>query len=141
MNTQNLTPFHLAFNVTDLETARAFYGGVLGCQEGRSTQSWVDFSFFGHQISLHLGEPFPTRATGKVGEHMVPMPHFGVVLHQADWEKLATSLCGAQQEFIIAPTTRFKGEVGEQSTMFFLDPFGNPIEIKGIANMQAVFAA
>jgi uncharacterized protein len=134
-----LTPFHLAFNVTDLDQARAFYGDVLGCIEGRSTDTWVDFSFFGHQISLHLGEPFVTKATGKVGQHMVPMPHFGVVLVQEDWRALADRLEAASQEFVIAPTVRFSGEAGEQSTMFFFDPFGNPIEIKGFATMEAVF--
>jgi uncharacterized protein len=136
-----LTPFHLAFNVTDLDDARAFYGQKLGCVEGRSTDTWVDFSFFGHQISLHLGEPFVTKATGKVGEHMVPMPHFGVVLMQKDWDSLAARLQSANQAFVIAPTTRFEGQAGEQSTMFFLDPFGNPIEIKGIRDIEAIFAA
>lgn len=136
-----LTPFHLAFNVTDLDEARAFYGNVLGCLEGRSTDTWVDFSFFGHQISLHLGEPFVTKATGKVGQHMVPMPHFGVVLVQEDWRALADRLEAAGQEFVIAPTVRFAGEAGEQSTMFFIDPFGNPIEIKGMKDMAAVFAS
>ena len=89
------TPFHFAFNVTDLAAARAFYGGVLGCIEGRSTQSWVDFDFFGHQISLHVGTPFATAATGKVGAHMVAMPHFGVVLQLADWRALADRLLRA----------------------------------------------
>lgn len=136
-----LTPFHLAFNVTDLDAARAFYGAKLGCREGRSTQTWVDFSFFGHQISLHLGEPFATKATGKVGQHMVPMPHFGVVLVQAEWQALANRLEAAGQDFVIAPTVRFEGEAGEQSTMFFIDPFGNPIEVKGLRNLEAVFAS
>jgi uncharacterized protein len=136
-----LTPFHLAFNVTDLDQARAFYGTKLGCIEGRSTDTWVDFSFFGHQISLHLGEPFVTKATGKVGQHMVPMPHFGVVLVQEDWRALADRLEAANQEFVIAPTVRFAGEAGEQSTMFFIDPFGNPIEIKGLKDLAAVFAS
>jgi uncharacterized protein len=136
-----LTPFHLAFNVTDLAVARAFYGCTLGCAEGRSTDTWVDFSFFGHQISLHLGEPFATKATGKVGEHLVPMPHFGVVLELAAWQALATRLENAKQEFVIEPSVRFQGEMGEQWTMFFVDPFGNPIEIKGFRDMSAVYAA
>jgi uncharacterized protein len=136
-----LTPFHLAFNVTNLDQARTFYGGALGCVEGRSTDTWVDFSFFGHQISLHLGEPFVTKTTGKVGEHMVPMPHFGVVLVQEDWQALADRLEAAGQEFVIAPTVRFAGQAGEQSTMFFIDPFGNPIEIKGLKDLAAVFAS
>jgi uncharacterized protein len=134
-----LTPFHLAFNVTDLAIARAFYGTTLGCKEGRSTDTWVDFSFFGHQISLHLGEPFATKATGKVGEHRVPMPHFGVVLLKPDWQALADRLTAADLEFVIPPTVRWPGEPGEQMTMFFIDPFGNPIEIKGFATMEAVF--
>lgn len=135
------TPFHLAYNVTDLEAARAFYGDVLGCVEGRSTDTWVDFNFFGHQISLHLGQPFETRATGQVGDHMVPMPHLGVVLHMPDWQALAQRLEASTLDFVIAPTIRFKGAPGEQATMFFYDPSGNPIEIKGFSDMNAVFAS
>lgn len=133
--------FHLAYNVTDLDETRRFYGGLLGCKEGRSAPSWVDFDFFGHQISLHLGEPFATAATGKVGEHMVPMPHLGVILQRDDWQALASRLEDAGVDFIIAPTTRFKGEPGEQNTMFFRDPFGNPIEIKGFADLGTVYAS
>ena len=136
------TPFHLAYNVRDLDAARAFYGGTLGCREGRSTATWIDFDFFGHQISLHLGEPFATRATGRVGDHMVPMPHLGVVLGMADWSTLAERLEGSVDiDFVIAPTVRFRGESGEQATMFFRDPSGNPIEVKGFAAMDKVFAA
>ncbi|MCX2725459.1 VOC family protein [Roseibium salinum] len=133
--------FHLAYHVTDLDEARAFYGGLLGCREGRSTQTWVDFNFFGHQISLHLGEPFKTTNTGKVGEHMVPMPHLGVVLDMPAWKALAEKLTAANLDFVLAPTIRFQGEPGEQSTMFFKDPSGNPIEIKGFADEAGVFAA
>lgn len=136
-----LTPFHFAFHVTDLDEARSFYGGVMGCKEGRSTDTWVDFDFFGHQISLHLGTPFANAATGKVGDHLVPMPHFGVVLRLEDWTTLAGRLEAAQTDFIIAPSVRFKGEPGEQWTMFFRDPSGNPVEVKGFADMNAVFAA
>jgi extradiol dioxygenase family protein len=136
-----LTPFHLAYNVRDLDQARAFYGQVLGCAEGRSTDTWVDFSFFGHQISLHLGEPFASARTGSVGEHKVPMPHLGVVLHLPDWHALAKRLTAAGTEFLIEPTVRFEGEPGEQWTMFFFDPSGNPIEIKGFADMDHVFAS
>ncbi len=135
-----LTPFHLAYNVRDLDQTRAFYGDVLGCTEGRSTETWVDYSFFGHQISLHLGEPFATAATGKVGEHMVPMPHLGVVLQMDDWKALAERLKGAEVDFVIEPSLRFEGEPGEQATMFFRDPSGNPIEVKGFADMDRVFA-
>ena len=134
------TRFHLAYHVSDLDEARAFYGGVLGCEEGRSTESWVDFDFFGHQISLHLGEPFKTGNTGKVGEHMVPMPHLGLVMHQDDWRALADRLEAAGTEFILAPQTRFSGEPGEQSTMFFTDPSGNPIEVKGFRDWDGIFA-
>jgi len=132
--------FHLAYNVTDLDKTRAFYGDLLGCVEGRSTETWVDFNFFGHQLSLHLGTPFETRATGKVGEHMVLMPHLGVVLDMAQWQELADRLTKAGVDFTIPPTLRFTGEPGEQSTMFFTDPSGNPIEVKGFKDMSGVFA-
>ncbi|MFP4274843.1 MAG: VOC family protein [Paracoccaceae bacterium] len=134
-------PFHLAFNIRDLDEARAFYGDVLGAQEGRSTETWVDFDFFGHQLSLHLGDPFETRATGRVGEHMVPMPHFGVVLELEDWRAMAARLEAAGIDFVIPPSVRFEGEPGEQWTMFFRDPSGNPIEVKGFRDMAGVFAA
>ncbi|MEP4767277.1 MAG: VOC family protein [Roseibium sp.] len=133
--------FHLAYHVTNLDEARAFYGDLLGCKEGRSTKTWVDFNFFGHQISLHLGKPFETTKTGKVGEHMVPMPHLGVVLDMSTWKKLADRLTKEGMDFVLAPTIRFEGETGEQSTMFFYDPSGNPIEIKGFASETGVFAA
>jgi uncharacterized protein len=130
--------FHFACHVHDLDAARAFYGGVLGCREGRSTETWVDFDFFGHQISLHLGEPFATTDTGHVGEHLVPMPHFGLVLHADDWQALAQRLRGAGMAFVIEPQLRFAGQPGEQWTMFFRDPSGNPIEIKGFADLSRV---
>ena len=132
-------PFHLAINVTDLDAARAFYGGLLGGTEGRSTATWVDFDFFGHQLSLHLGEPLATAPTGKVGDHMVPMPHFGVVLPLSEWQRVAGRLSAAEVDFVIPPSVRFKGEPGEQWTMFFRDPSGNPIEVKGFGDMGAVF--
>ncbi len=133
--------FHFAFNVTDLNIARQFYGEVLGCQEGRSTDTWVDFDFYDHQISLHLGEPFPTAATGHVGEHLVPMPHFGLILQLADWQAMAERLQAAGVRFVIEPHLRFAGEPGEQWTMFFLDPFGNPMEVKGFADLTTVYAS
>jgi extradiol dioxygenase family protein len=133
--------FHLACNVTDLDATRRFYGDLLGCKEGRGTDSWVDFDFFGHQLSFHLGEPFATSATGKVGEHMVPMPHFGVILDMGRWKELAATLTNAGIDFIIPPSNRFAGEPGEQSTMFFRDPSGNPIEVKGFADMSGVYAS
>lgn len=132
--------FHIAYNVRDLDLARAFYGDLLGCTEGRSTDTWVDYNFFGHQLSLHIGEPFATAATGKVGEHMVPMPHLGVILPKGEWDALAEHLTDQGVDFILKPFSRFAGEPGEQSTMFFNDPFENPIEIKGFADMSGVFA-
>lgn len=133
--------FHLAYHVRDLDDSRRFYGGVLGCAEGRSTDTWVDFDFFGHQISLHLGEPFPVTNTGRVGDHMVPMPHLGLVLGLSDWTTLADRLTAADIDFVIPPSRRFVGEPGEQATMFFLDPSGNPIEVKGFADLDKVFAS
>jgi extradiol dioxygenase family protein len=134
-------PFHLSLNVDDLEAARRFYGAVLGCGEGRSAATWVDFDFFGHQLSLHLGAPFPTEDTGLVGERRVPMPHFGVVLELAQWQALAERLRAAGTRFVIEPSVRFAGEPGEQWTMFFRDPSGNPIEIKGLRSLATLYAA
>ena len=131
--------FHFAFNVTDLDAARRFYGGVLGCREGRSTDTWVDFDFFGHQISLHLGEPFKTAATGHVGEHLVPMPHFGLILALPDWQAMAERLQAAGTDFVLPPHLRFAGQPGEQWTMFFRDPFGNPIEVKGFESLDEIY--
>ncbi len=131
--------FHFAFNVTDLDQTRAFYGTLLGCPEGRSTDTWVDFDFFGHQLSCHLGTPMAIASTGLVGEHKVPMPHFGIVLPYDDWRALADRLTEHAVEFVLAPQTRFAGKPGEQSTMFFMDPSGNPVEVKGLANMEGAF--
>jgi hypothetical protein len=131
--------FHFAFHVTNLDEARHFYGGVLGCKEGRSTDTWVDFDFFSHQISLHLGEPFRTSNTGRVGDHLVPMPHFGLILQEANWQALAHRLQSNGLQFVIAPHLRFAGQPGEQWTMFFMDPFGNPIEVKGFASLDTVY--
>lgn len=133
--------FHFAFNVTDLNEARRFYGGVLGCTEGRSTDTWVDFDFFSHQISLHLGEPFKTARTGHVGDKLVPMPHFGLVLLLPEWKSLADRLTKAGVDFVLPPQVRFAGQPGEQWTMFFCDPFGNPIEVKGFASIEQVYAS
>ena len=133
--------FHFAFNVTDLDIARKFYGGILGCTEGRATSTWVDFDFFGHQLSLHLGQPFKTERTGKVGDTLVPMPHFGVVLALADWKTMAARLNAVNTAFLMAPQLRFAGQPGEQHTMFFCDPFGNPIEIKGFESLESLHNA
>jgi extradiol dioxygenase family protein len=133
--------FHFAFNVRDLNAARQFYGGVLGCTEGRSAPTWVDYDFFGHQLSLHLGEPFKTERTGHVGDKLVPMPHFGLVLALGDWQALAQRLQAARMAFVLEPQVRFAGEAGEQWTMFFCDPFGNPIEIKGFKSLETLYSA
>ena len=132
--------FHLAFPVDDIAAARRFYGGLLGCSEGRSSPNWVDFDFFGHQLSLHLGAPFATTRTGQVGDVLVPMPHFGLVLALPDWQALAQRLRAAKVEFVMEPQIRFAGQRGEQWTMFFLDPSGNPIEVKGFASLESVYA-
>lgn len=131
--------FHLAFNVTNLDTARHFYGDVLGCKEGRSTDTWVDFDFFDHQISLHLGEPFKTANTGHVGDKLVPMPHLGLILNLPDWQAMAERLKQAKIEFVLEPQLRFANQPGEQWTMFFRDPFGNPIEVKGFKDLASVY--
>ena len=133
--------FHLAYNVRDLDDARLFYGTLLGCSEGRSAPTWVDFDFFGHEISLHLGEPFAVANTGRVGEHLVPMPHLGVILDYDNWRELADRLIKANVSFVLEPMVRFEGEPGEQWTMFFYDPSGNPIEIKGFKSLDKVFAS
>lgn len=134
-----IAPFHLACHVDDLEAARRFYGGVLGCSEGRSTAAWIDFDFFGHQLSLHLGPPFETSDTGRVGERVVPMPHFGVVLELPQWQALAERLRAAGTHFVLEPGVRFEGRPGEQWTMFFRDPSGNPIEIKGFRSLATLY--
>ena len=136
-----LTPFHLAINVLDLDQTRIFYRDILGAKEGRSSTTWVDFSFFGHQLSFHLGPVLKTENTGYVGENLVPMPHFGMVLALPEWQALAKRLEMAEISFVIPPSVRFQGESGEQWTMFFRDPSGNPIEIKGFSNLEQVFAS
>lgn len=138
-----LTPFHLAFPVHDLEAARHFYGAVLGCREGRSAARWIDFDLFGHQIVAHLREGATAarpEASNPVDGHDVPVPHFGVVLPMETWERLAEQLRAAGIRFLIEPYIRFKGEVGEQATMFFLDPSGNALEFKAFADMGQIFA-
>lgn len=133
--------FHLAFPVRDIAEARAFYGGLLGCPEGRSAESWVDFNFHGHQLVAHLSpDECRQAATGEVDGDAVPVRHFGAILPMADWESLSQRLQAAGTHFIIEPHVRFKGEVGEQATMFFLDPSGNALEFKSFADMSQVFA-
>ncbi len=134
--------FHLAMPVDDLDAARAFYGGLLGCPEGRSSQRWVDFDLYGHQFVAHLVEPGAARraATNPVDGDDVPVPHFGVLLSPPEWHALADRLRAAGTTFVIEPHTRFAGEVGEQSTMFLLDPSGNALEFKAFADDAQVFA-
>ena len=133
--------FHLAFPVTDLAAARRFYGEFLGCPEGRSSEDWVDFDFFGHQIVAHrVGAAGMTDATSLVDGKRVPVRHFGVVLDMAQWEGLSRRLTAAGTRFVIEPYVRFKGQVGEQATMFFLDPFGNALEFKAFREMASLFA-
>ena len=131
--------FHLSFHVHDLDSTRRFYGHVLGCTEGRSAATWVDFNFFGHQLSMHLGAPFANADTGQVGAQHVPMPHFGVLLPLPEWQALAQRLREHGVAFVMAPQVRFEGQAGEQWTMFFRDPSGNPIEVKGFASLATVF--
>jgi extradiol dioxygenase family protein len=136
-----LPPFHLAFPVHDLEAARAFYGGLLGCPEGRSAAEWIDFDFFGHQIVAHLDPEMQPRAHhNPVDGHDVPVPHFGAVLQMPQWQALADRLAAAGTAFVIEPNIRFRGQPGEQATMFFLDPSGNALELKAMANPQNLFA-
>ena len=136
-----LQPFHLAIPVHELETARVFYRDVLNCSEGRSSEQWVDFDFYGHQLVIHCTGEKSKNAHNPVDEKSVPVPHFGVVLQQEDWNRLAKRLKAKHIEFIIEPYTRFKGEVGEQSTMFFLDPSGNALEFKAFKNPDQLFAS
>lgn len=139
MNT--LAPFHLAFPVDDLARARTFYGGVLGCTEGRSSSEWIDFDFFGHQIVTHLSPPkLATDHSNPVDGHNVPVPHFGVVLDWDDFQALAARLRERGTRFVIEPYIRFAGQVGEQATMFFHDPAGNALEFKSFRDRSQLFA-
>jgi extradiol dioxygenase family protein len=133
--------FHLAFPVDDLAAARRFYGELLGCPEGRSSEAWVDFDFYGHQIVAHLApEEVGHRKTSAVDGHDVPVRHFGAILPMERWEALAEKLTAAKTDFVIEPHVRFKGQVGEQATMFFLDPSGNALEFKAFGDLSQVFA-
>ncbi|HZZ12482.1 MAG TPA: VOC family protein [Paraburkholderia sp.] len=141
VNDNVVPPFHLAFPVHSLEAAREFYGELLGCPEGRSSPAWIDFNFYGHQIVAHLApEEAGHRHTSSVDGHAVPVRHFGAVLSMAQWQAAADKLQAAGIDFIIEPHVRFKGEVGEQATMFFLDPSGNALEFKAFADMSSLFA-
>lgn len=134
-------PFHLAFPVHDLASARSFYGGLLGCREGRSAETWVDFDFYGHQIVAHLDpQAAGVRLRNAVDGDAVPVPHFGVVLDMAQWRALADRLRDAGVRFVIEPHLRFEGQVGEQATLFVLDPSGNALEFKAFADPTRLFA-
>ena len=141
----SLTPFHLALAVPDLERARAFYGDVLGCAEGRSAATWIDFNFYGHQLVVHqvsspAAEERAAKAHNSVDGHHIPVPHFGVVLHWQDWQALADRLKALQVDFIVEPHIRFAGQVGEQATLFFCDPFGHALEFKAFKDLGRLFA-
>ena len=138
---QNIRPFHLAFPVTSLAKARRFYGDLLQCPEGRSSEHWVDFDLYGHQIVAHLApEEAGHRSTSQVDGDAVPVRHFGVVLPMPEWQGLAERLRAAGTQFVIEPHVRFQGEVGEQATMFFLDPCGNALEFKAFNDLTQLFA-
>jgi len=133
-------PFHLAFPVHDLAAARAFYGGILGCAEGRSSEDWVDFDFHGHQIVAHLDPGARAAATNEVDGEQVPVRHFGLILARDEWEALAERLTAANADFIIAPQIRFTGQPGEQAIFFVRDPSGNALEFKSFASEEMIFA-
>jgi extradiol dioxygenase family protein len=135
-----LRPFHLAIPVNDLEAARTFYGDVLGCPQGRSSDQWIDFNLFGHQLVAHVAPGAGPAASNEVDGDHVPVPHFGVVLEMADFDALAARVRAAGVTFVIQPHVRFAGQPGEQATMFFLDPAGNALEFKAFANIDALFA-
>ncbi len=135
-----LRPFHYSFLVRDLEETRRFYVELLGCREGRSAESWIDFELFGSQLSCHLGTPAPTQRVGRVDGILVPMPHFGAIVSFEEYERLAERLTRAKIDFIVTPRIRYAGEVGEQGTFFFLDPSGNAIEIKAFRRSEEIFA-
>jgi uncharacterized protein len=133
-------PFHHAFAVRDLASTRTFYRELLGCREGRSTETWIDFDFYGNQISAHLGSPTPPAAVGRVESVEVPIPHFGALLGWEEFQTLAARLSAAGIAFLIAPSVRYVGLPAEQATMFFLDPSGNALELKAFRNPAAAFA-
>jgi extradiol dioxygenase family protein len=135
-----IPPFHLAFPVHDLQQARAFYGGLLGCREGRSSAQWVDFDFYGHQVVAHLAEVVAPAASNEVDGKAVPVRHFGVILPWEEWHRVADRLRQAATPFLIEPGIRFAGQIGEQATMFLLDPSGNALEFKTFRDMSRIFA-
>jgi len=140
---EKISPFHLAIPVNDLTVCREFYGGILNCEEGRSASQWVDFNFFGHQLVIHQrpeAEKTPKKVYNPVDGHNVPIPHFGVVLEWDVWHELKALVIKKNIQFIIEPYIRFKGEPGEQATMFFLDPEGNALEFKSFKSLDNLFS-
>jgi extradiol dioxygenase family protein len=141
-DSSTLRPFHLAVPVTNLADAEAFYGGLMGCEKGRSSDHWIDWNFFGHQLVTHLVAQMPTSLDpNTVDSKAVPVPHFGVVLSMSQWQALADRMTAAHIEFVIEPYVRFKGEVGEQATMFVYDPSGNALEFKAFQDLSQLFAS
>jgi extradiol dioxygenase family protein len=141
MADQTLSPFHLAFPVSDLEATLTFYRDILGCETGRSSDKWIDFDFWGHQVVAHLSpQDAGKSASNEVDGHEVPAKHFGLILEWDDWEELAGRLKRHKIEFVIEPYVRFKGQPGEQATMFFLDPSGNALEFKAFKDKSQIFA-
>lgn len=141
-NTTSIPPFHLAIPVDDLDKARSFYGDLLGCEEGRSDSQWIDWNFYGHQLVTHVApERILPPAHNAVDGHAVPVPHFGAVLDMQSWQQLADKVQQAGIEFVIEPYVRFKGQPGEQATMFFYDPAGNALEFKAFADITQLFAS
>ena len=140
-NSNQLKPFHLAIPVNDLESAKKFYHGLLGCDIGRSSSEWIDFNFFGHQLVCHLSNGLSSEITNLVDSNNIPVPHFGLVLSWDDFKSITSDLNEKKIEFLIEPTLRFKGEVGEQATAFLRDPSGNAIELKSFKDMDNLFRA
>ena len=138
-NSNQLKPFHLAIPVNDLESAKNFYHGLLGCDIGRSSSEWIDFNFFGHQLVCHLSNGLSSETTNLVDSNNIPVPHFGLVLSWDDFKSITSDLNEKKIEFLIEPTVRFKGEVGEQATAFLRDPSGNAIELKSFKDMDNLF--
>ena len=135
-----LSPFHLAFPVNDIEATRKFYTEVIGCSVGRQAERWIDFNFFGHQISAHLVDDLQSVATNSVDGESVPSRHFGLVLNWDKWHELVDKLNNNKMDYLIEPTIRFKGEVGEQATLFILDPSANALEFKSFKDPEKLFA-
>jgi extradiol dioxygenase family protein len=141
MSTPSLPPFHLAIPVSDIDQAIAFYGGIMGCEMGRSAPQWADWNFYGHQLVTHQVKTMPSSATkNPVDGDQVPVPHFGVVLTMDDWRQLAENLKANDITFVIEPHIRFEGQIGEQATLFFMDPFGNALEFKAFKDINTLFA-